>query len=133
MFLIIVDACSKWIEAIPTSSATSATTIEILKSTFARFGLPDLVVSDNGQCFVSEEFKSFLSSNGIKQLTSAPYRPSSNGLAERAVQIVKRGLKKNTSGSLSSRLAKTLLSYRTTPHSTTGVAPAKVMLGQKFV
>ena len=95
MFLIVVDACTKWIEAIPTASATSSATIKILKTIFARFGLPELVVSDNGQCFVSEEFKSFLSTNGIKQLTSAPYHPSSNGLAERAVQVVKAGLKRN--------------------------------------
>ena len=131
MFLIVVDACTKWIEAIPTASATSSATIEILKTIFARFGLPELVVSDNGQCFVSEEFKSFLSTNGIKQLTSAPYHPSSNGLAERAVQVVKAGLKKNSSGSLTSRLAKTLLCYRTTPHSTTGVTPAEMMLGRR--
>ena len=127
MFLIIIDACSKWIEAVPTSSATSAATIEILRSTFARFDLPDLVVSDNGQCFVSDEFKSFLSQNGIKQLTSAPYHPSSNGLAERAVQVVKRGLKKNTFGSLSAQLAKTLLAYPPTPHTTTGVLRAELI------
>ena len=61
---------------------------------FARIGLPELVVSDNGQCFVSEEFKLFLAKNGIKQITSVPYHPSSNGLAERALQIIKKGLKK---------------------------------------
>lgn len=131
MFLIITDACSKWIEAVPTTSATSAATIEVLQAVFARFGLPELVVSDSGQCFVSEEFKSFLARNGIKQLTTAPYHPSSNGLAERAVQVVKRGLKKNVSGSLNSRLARTLLSYRTTPHTTTGVTPAELMLGRR--
>ena len=87
-------------------------------------------MSDNGTCFVSDKFKLFLSSNGIKQLTTAPYNPSFNGFAERAVQIVKRGLKKSTSGSLNSQLAKTLLACRTNPHSTTGVAPAEAMLGR---
>ena len=83
---------------------------------FTKFGLPKLVVSDKGTC------------NGIKQLTSALYYPSSNRLAERAVQVVKRGIKKNVSGSLSSRLTKTLLSYHTTPHTTTGVT---LMFGQR--
>ena len=69
---------------------------------FAQFGLPETIVTDNGPCFVSAEFETFLVRNGIKHLTSAPYHPSSNGLAERAVQLVKRGLKKTTSGSMKS-------------------------------
>ena len=47
-----------------------------------------------GPCFMSAEFELFLEKNGVKQLTTAPYHPASNGLAERAVQIVKKGLKK---------------------------------------
>ncbi len=44
--------------------------------------------------------------------------PHTNGLAELAVQTMKRGLKKETEGSMTTRLAKVLLAYRTTPHST---------------
>ena len=53
-----------------------------------------------------------------------------NGFTERAVQIVKKGLKKVTEGSIRSRIAKVLLTYRTTPHSTTGSTPASLLLGQ---
>ena len=56
---------------------------------------------------------SFLARNGMKQLTTAHYHPSSNWLAKRSVQV-KRGQKKNVSGSLNSRLTRTLLSYCTT-------------------
>ena len=49
------------------------------------------IVSDNGTCFTSSEFESFLKLNGITHLKSASYHSSTNGLAERAVQIVKRG------------------------------------------
>ena len=51
-------------------------------------------MSDNGTGFMSREFKDFVKANGIKHVTSAPYHPSTNGLAERAVQILKQGLKK---------------------------------------
>ena len=68
------------------SSTTSVATIQSLRNMFARFGLPEQVVTDNGRNFVSEEFKEFLQKNGIKHTTSAPYHPSTNGLAERAVQ-----------------------------------------------
>lgn len=73
---------------------------------FARFGIPETVVTDNGTCFVSAEFEAFLRKNGIKHFTSVPYHPASNGMAERAVQIVKKGLKKISKGSISERLAK---------------------------
>ena len=64
--------------------------------------------------------------NGVKHITSTPYHPSTNGLAERTVQIVKKGLKKATEGSVRSRV---LLAYRTTPHTTTGCTPASLLLG----
>ncbi len=110
MFLVIIDAHSKWIECLPTTNSTSSTVIN-WRSVFARFGIPSTIVSDNGTCFVSQEFKEFLKANGIYQLTTAPYHPASNGLAERAVLIVKRGSRKQTSGDIHCRLAKILFVY----------------------
>ena len=106
--LVVIDAHSKWIEVYPVRAATSNATIQQLRITFAQFGIPEAVVSDNGQCFVSAEFEEFLSHNGIKHLKSAPYHPASNGLAERAVQIFKRGMKKMKAGSLTDRIARVL-------------------------
>ena len=131
MYLVIIDAHSKWIEAFVTTSSTSTTVIEILRHVFARFGLPEMIVSDNGPSFVSEEFESFLLANGVKHVTSSPYHPATNGLAERAVQILKKGLKKVTNGSLQTRLAQILMSYRITPQSTTGASPAELLLGRQ--
>ena len=88
MFLVLIDAHSKWIEAICTLSATSDMVIQELRTLFAQFGLPETIVTDNGSCFVSEEFETFLKENGIMHITSAPYHPSTNGLAERAVQVL---------------------------------------------
>ena len=65
-------------------------------------------------------------------VTSAPYHPASNGLAERAVQIIKRGLRKVTGGDIYTRLAKVLLNYRISPQGTTGVAPTELLLGRKL-
>ena len=131
-FLVLIDAPSKWIKAFPATSPSSNVTIKLLRPVFAQFGIPETIVSDNGSCFISEDFQQFLKSNGIKQITSAPYHPSINGLAEKAVQIVKKGLKKTTTGSIKSRLARILLAYRTTPHSTTGNTPAKLLLGRNL-
>ena len=119
-------------EVFITSSATSEVVVEELRTCFARFGLPDLIVTDNAQCFKSDEFESFLQRNGVRHVTSAPYHPASNGLAERGVQILKRGLKKVKSGTLKARVATVLCSYRVTPHATTGVSPSELLLGKRL-
>lgn len=72
---------------------TSYKTIAVLRSIFARNGGPNVMVSDNGPQFTSEEFKRFTHTNGIKHVTSAPCHPSSNGLAERFVQSFKFTMK----------------------------------------
>ena len=113
-------------------SSTAKITIQHLKTLFAQFGLPDIIATDNGPCFVSSEFEDFLTMNGIKHWRSSPYHPSSNGLAEKAVQIVKQGLKKMNDGSLNDRLAKLLFNYRITPHSTTGISPSELLMSRKL-
>ena len=117
---------------IPASSTTSSSTIQVLRNLFARFGIPEQIVSDNGAQFVSEEFQAFIKSNGIGYITSAPYHPASNGLAERAVQTFKHALRSmhQSSKPVKEKLAKFLIAYRNTPHSTTGVSPAQLILGR---
>ena len=61
---------------------------------FARRGLPEEGVTDNGSQFASAEFKHF-SSEHFKHITSSPHHPSGNGEAEHALQIAKRILQQN--------------------------------------
>ena len=77
---------------------TMATCITLtkLKQAFAMLNLPTTNVSDNGSCFTSEEFQKFRKANGMKHVTVSPYHPAINGLAERAVHTIKRGLKKSS-------------------------------------
>ena len=70
--------------------------------------------------------------NGIRHTRSPPYHPASNGLAERAVQTIKEGLRKFKSGTVSFRLSRFLLWYRITPHSTTGSSPSELMWGRRL-
>ena len=132
LFLLVVDAHSKWLEAFTVTSTASSTAIQCVRALFARFGLPDTLVSDNGTGFTGKDFEDFPKLNGIRHVTSTPYHPSSNGLVERAVQIVKTGLRKVKEGSVGDRLARVLFSYRTTPHSTTGVTPAELLFGRSL-
>ena len=129
MFLIVVDAHSRWLEIEKMNTTTSAKTIEKLQNLFARYGVPAQLVSDNGPQFKSEEFQLFLKRNGIKHITSAPYHPASNGLAERCVQTFKSAMKRETEVKpLNIKLATFLLAYRNTPHSTTREPPSQLFL-----
>ena len=130
MILIIIDAYSKFIDAhVITSSTTSATVVK-LRQTFATHGLPHVLVADNGPCFTSDEFAKFCAMNGIKHTRVSPYHPASNGLAERAVQTVKEGLRKTT-GDLETRLSRFLAQYRLTPQTTTGQAASELLMNRR--
>ena len=133
MFLVLIDSYSKWIEVLPLTSTTSTALIQKIRPQLAQFGLPTTVVTDNGTQFVSEEFEQFLKNNVIRHITSAPYHPATNGLAERAVQIFKAGMRKITDGSTSDRIARILLNYRRTPQTTTGSSPTELMFGRNLM
>ena len=79
----------------------------------------------------SLEFGDFLKQNGIRHIRTAPYHPASNGLAERAVQTFKEGMKKMSGGSVETRVSEFLARYRITPQTSTGVSPAELLLGRK--
>ena len=92
MFLVLIDARSKWMDVHLIHSITSVKTIKKLHIIFSNHGIPHKVVTDNGPTFTSYEFQEFMQRNGIVHVKSALYHPSSNGLAERAVQTLKRGI-----------------------------------------
>ncbi|XP_064477777.1 uncharacterized protein K02A2.6-like [Ornithodoros turicata] len=131
-FFIVVDAFSKWVEAEVVSSPSAEATVSCLRSIFARHGLPDVIVSDNGPAFVSGAYADFLNRNGVRRLLFPPYHPASNGAAERVVQTLKNKLKKTSTGDYKTQLARALFSYRTTAHELTGLSPAELLYGRKL-
>ncbi|MGH0157174.1 UNVERIFIED_CONTAM: hypothetical protein FKN15_033151 [Acipenser sinensis] len=134
MFLVVVDACSKWPEVFLMNTTTTTRTIDVLRSLFARAGVPEQLVSDNGPQFTAEEFQIFLKKNGIRHITSAPYHPATNGLAERFVQTLKQAFRAMSAeaGSLQHKLANFLLAYRNAAHLTTNQTPAMMFMGRNL-
>lgn len=110
-------------------------TLEKLREVFARFELPNTIVSDNGTPFTASEFSLFCSTNDLKHLNIPPGHPASNGAAENSVKSIKLELKKNMYAfpdySPEAALSKYLLFYRNNQHPTTDYTPAELMLGRR--
>ena len=130
--LVVVDAFSKWVEAEVCTSISSRTTILQLRKMFARWGLPDMLVSNNATAFSSDEFQEFLHENGVQHRTIEPRHSQGNGMAERVVREVKLALQRCGGGHWELCLANWLIRHRIVPHSTTGVPPAELMLGRRL-
>ncbi|GFW38192.1 uncharacterized protein K02A2.6 [Trichonephila clavipes] len=104
---------------------TTKKTIECLRDSFARFGLPRVLVSDNGSQFTSYEFQRFMHKNGVRHKTSAPFKPSSIGQAERYVATLKQSLRAmhKYEGTIQQKLSTFLMQYRKAPNVTTTLSP----------
>lgn len=133
-YLILVDAYSRWPEIHVTKDMSTKTTIRVCREIFARFGIPRVLVSDNGRQFVSHEFERFLESNGVKHSLTAPYHPATNGLAERCVQTFKKSLRAIAPepDEKERELCKLLLQYRKMPHGITNRSPSFLMFGREI-
>ena len=132
MFLIVVDAYSKWVEVAIMSDATATSTVNKLRQIFATHGLPQVTVSDNGPAFTGDSYTQFIKRNGIKQIYSAPYHPASNGQAERMVRTFKEMLSTLKEGNLQTKVDRLLYKYRIMPHTTTGKTPAQLMFNREL-
>ena len=128
MFLIAVNAHSKWTEVVEMSTTTAAQTVAVLRQMLAANGLPEQLVSNKRASVCSEEFASFCKFNGIQHIRVSPYHPSSNGLAERLVQTFKVTMRKSEKNGLSFQhhLGSFLLLYRATPLGVTATTPCVV-------
>jgi len=133
IFLIMVDALTKYVECELVKSVNSQDTIETCYAIFSRHGFPEMLVSDNATSYTSNEFKDFLKINNIEQVTSPAYSSQSNGLAERYVETIKHSLSKNIEGSMKVRLSKALLQLRTVPSTVTGKIPSLALNGRIYV
>lgn len=128
-YLVIVDYQSNYPELALLPHTTANEVIKHCKAIIARHGIPVTVVSDNGPQFSSGEFRDFAETYGFEHVTSSPLFPQSNGLAEKAVQIVKRLLKKAAEDGSDPFLA--LLNYRASPLEC-GQSPAELLMHRKL-
>ena len=113
-YLLMIDYFSRWIEIAKLKQTTSQCVIDHIRSIFARHGIPETLISDNGPQYSAERY-------GFEHITSTPHFPQSNVEAERAVQTVKNLLKPYLA----------MLAYRSTPLSI-GYSPSELLMSRKL-
>ena len=125
---------SKWLEVVVMNNITANTTESELRRIFATFGLLEQLVSDNGMTFMCTVFQEFIASNGNRYILTPVVHPATNGLAELYVGLFKHSLAK-----MKALLRKSIdkinrfpLTYRFTPHSTTGCSSSELLMRRQL-
>ena len=108
---------------------TTQAVVRELKTIFARFGIPEALVTDNGPQFASKEFGAFAKSWSFNHITTSPRYPQSNSKAENAVKTVKRLFEKCKESGVSEFQA--LLDWRNTPTEGMATSPAQRLMGRR--
>ena len=124
-YLVAADYYSNYIEVANLPRLSTAETVKSIKRMIATHGIMDILVSDNGPQFASREFAEFTSNYNIQHNTSSPLRPQSNGLAEKAVQMIKGLMMKCSRAGDDFYLA--LLDLRNTPRDNVGSSAQRLM------
>jgi ribonuclease HI len=136
--VVAIEYFSKWIEAKPLATITSVTVQKIFwQNIVCRFGVPKAITVDNGTQFDVEAFKEFCEQIGTKIHFASVRHPESNGLVERANDIIMTGIMKlifnQPRGKWPDELIKVVWSYNTTISRSTGFTPFKLLFGDEAI
>ncbi|XP_014666364.1 PREDICTED: uncharacterized protein K02A2.6-like [Priapulus caudatus] len=128
-YLVTVDYFSNFLEIDHLTTTTSPAVIPKLKTQFARFGIPDELVTDNGPQFVSDEFQRFVFKWEFKHSTTSSHYPQANGKAENAVKIAKALLTKSKEAQTDPYIS--LLAFRNTPTQGFDSSPVQRLMNRR--
>lgn len=81
-YLIIVDYYSKFLEIASLHHFTSKEVIRKLRAVFARFGIQEMLFTDNGTQLTSSEMQDFADQADFEIVTRSPAYPQANGQVE---------------------------------------------------
>ncbi|KAI8510586.1 hypothetical protein Bbelb_115020 [Branchiostoma belcheri] len=131
--LVICDYATRYPEAVPMRSVDARRVSEELVKLFARVGIPDEILTDQGTNFMSQLLKELYSSLKIKGIRTSPYHPQTDGLVERFNGTLKSMLKKfvrEDPKEWDKLLPYLLFAYREVPQESTGFSPFELLYGR---
>ncbi|CAD5168155.1 unnamed protein product [Musa acuminata subsp. malaccensis] len=124
--IVGIDYFTKWVEAEPLAAITERQ-VEgfVWKNIVTRFGLPRVIIMDNGTQFANARFKGFCANYRIHLRFSSVAHPQTNGLAEVTNRTIMTGLRRTLAARSAwvDELPSILWSLRTTPKTANGESP----------
>jgi hypothetical protein len=134
----VVKYFSKWIEAKPLATITSAMVQKFFgENIVCRFGVPKAITVDNGTQFDAETFKAFCDQIDTKIHFASVRHLESNGLVERANGIIITGIMKSIfnqpKGKWPDDLIKVVWNYKTVVSRSIGFTPFKLLFGDEAI
>ena len=127
-YLFIVDFTSQFPIVRKLKSMTAKHVVSDFSQVFGEYGWPDTLLTDNGACYASQEFKQLMLDTSVNHITSSPHYPQSNGLAEKYVQIVKNlFIKVHEEGN---NYQKALMIYQNIPLDDSLLSPMQILQGR---
>ena len=121
--LVGTDYFTKWVEAEPLANIRDVDVKRFVwKNIVTRFGVPHVLISDNGLQFDSKMFRRYCGELGITNRYSTPAYPQGNGQAEAVNKVIVSGLNKmldDAKGKWVEELPHVLWTYKTTPRRST--------------
>ncbi|XP_071907810.1 uncharacterized protein [Coffea arabica] len=135
--VVAVDYFTKWVEAEPLTTIGSRSVQKFLwRNIVCRFGIPHVLVSDNGRQFADSALQGWCSELGIRQHFTSVGHPQANGQVENVNRTILHGLKTRIelarTGWLD-ELPTILWAYRTTPRTATQETPFALTYGAEAV
>ncbi len=130
--LTIMDATSRFPEAIPLKNIKTKTIVDALMCFFTKFGLPREIQSDQGTNFTSHQFQQIVKELGVQHILSAPFHPQSQGALERFHQTLKNMLRTyciEHGSDWDKGVPFVLFAAREVPNESTGFSPFDLIFG----
>ncbi|KAM1755466.1 hypothetical protein ACFX12_007793 [Malus domestica] len=131
--LVATDYFTKWVEAKLYAELTSKEVCDFVEEhIMTRYGVPEMIITDNGTIFTAERFKEYTASLKIRLEQSTPYYPQANGQVEANNKVligILEKIIKERPGMWHLKLNEALWAYRTSFRSVTGTTPYALTYG----
>ena len=126
-YILIIDLFSSFPVVRQLHGESMKLVLDTLKDVFSNFGIPETIISDNGLCYKSQEFRDFCAKFKISHITAASYNHQANSIAERMIQTIKKLMVKNQGNTW---LA--MLILKSTPMNGIDKSPAELLCNRHF-
>lgn len=135
--VVVIDYFTKWVEAESLATITGRNILRFVwRNIVCHFGIPHVIISDNGKQFADGPFKSWCAELNIQQKFTSVAHPQANGQVEVTNRTIPKGLKTSlgkAKGDWVDNVPNVLWAYRTMPHTATGETPYSLVYGTEAV